>query len=441
MIFEARENAWTSQSERTVTVVCNAWRNITLATPQLWNSFTIRLHPLKPASIQNLTETYLKRSGTLPLAIQIEMHRNEELSKPPYAMFYPIFDRLNAHSHRWDTLVLRIPFSLSTRLTGSPSSAAPRLDSLTIRTTGSSSGPRSSVGFGSHQTQFRPSEVTMSGLYLKAIQIDWSHVKEVDVESLSIDECLQLLCQAPLLKEFSIGNILGDSASTQLQVTHHSLQTWSSTSFETPFSLLCDQLILPKLENLTISDGPSDALERLLKRSSCPLVYFGLCDSDTSGLISLLRAMPHLKHFCFEDLVSSDDEITSLCALLASTATFPADSGESTLFLPRLETVEYYKCPTPLWATVPSWFPPTETQPGMRHRPLSDIYIDVWISPSKMEDKAIDTNTVPKLLDLIDRGFILKVDNYYNSDRKEKPEVNFIEASRRYHDRRGVGPS
>ena len=432
-------------SPGTLTLVCNAWKNIALSTPQLWNSFAIRLYSPTCASTLHLIETYIKRSGALPLAIRINMHKGEDLSHFPYAMFYPMFDILNVHSHRWHTLTLNIPFSLTSRLTGSPSSGASRLDCLAIHKPSSPPGPRSSVGFGSHHAQFRPSMIWMGGLYLDAIQIDWSHVTNVNVVSLSVEECLQLLRLAPLLREFRLGSILGGSGSAQVQVTHYSLQTWDLTSFGPLASLLCNQLTLPKLQCLKIYDGPYDSLERLLKRSSCPLSYFGLCMGDASGLISLFRAMPHLKHFCLEDLSSGDDEITSWCALMASTTTFAADSDESTLFLPRLETVEYYSCPRLLWATIPYWFPPKETKLDIRYRPLSAVHIDVDVPPSEMEDEAIDSNTIQKLINVVGRGFVLRINNVYEDEEEEapepEPEENFVEASMQYHNRRGVTAS
>jgi len=421
-------------STGTLSLVCNAWKDIALSTPQLWNSFAIQLHSPKFAFTLHRTETHLERSGSLPLAIQIDMAMN-----CPDAMFHPILDRLNVHSHRWHTLILCIPFSLTSRLVGDPSRGASRLDSLIIRPTRPTipESRSASVAFGSRHTQFRPSTITMSGLYLNALNIDWSHLIDMNIVSLSVEECLQLLRLAPLLRHLKIRSILHNTqatASTQVQVTHYSLETWDlSTPSRLFSSLLWDQITLPKLTSLNLCDGPCDALGRLLKRSSCPLAYFGLYRGSTSGLVSLLSAMPHLKHLYLENLTSGGDEIATLCALMALTTAYPAHSDESTLFLPRLETVQYYRCPNLVWTTIPSWFPPTETKSNILYRPLSDIDIDVYVLPSEMENEAIDSDTVSKLLDLIGRGFDLTVNNdTYNADEIGEP-TNFIEDSRRYH--------
>jgi len=259
----------------------------------------------------------------------------------------------------------------------------------------------------------------------------------MNIMSLSVEECLQLLHLAPLLRHLRIGSILHNTratASAQAQVTHYSLETWDlSTPSRLFSSLLWDQLTLPKLTSLNICDGPCDSLERLLKRSSCPLVYFGLHRGSTSGLISLFSAMPHLEHLYLKDLTSGGDEIAKLCALMALTTAYPAHADESTLFLPRLEMVEYYRCPNLVWTTIPSWFPPMETKPNILYRPLPTIYIDVYVPPSEMVNAAIDNDTVSKLLNLIGRGFDLTVNNdTYDGDEIGEP-TNFIENSRRYH--------
>ena len=419
----------------TLTLVCSAWKNIAWSTPQLWNVFAIGLRSHQDASILHLTETYLKRSGALPLAIRIYMQEKEDLSQFPSAAFYPTFDSLNVHSHRWHTLALHIPFSLTSRLHGCPSSEAPRLQSLILRTIGRPSGPRSSLGFGSPNAQFRPSTVEMSGLYLKAVQIDWSHTTHVDVLSLSIDECLELLRLAPILQEFEIKSIIdGDTSSEahSLPLTHYSLKKWD-LHFKPSTSILCDCLTLPKLESLTIhGKGPYPSVEHLLQRSSCPLSYFALGNAgggDDLGLIPLFRAMPHLEHFYLADLDAGD--IPDLCALMASTAAFLADSDKTTLFLPRLETVEYFRCPNIPWVTIPSWFPPTEKKPNTLYRPLSTVIIYIYIPPVVMYDHAIDRNTIPGLMEVVHRGFDFMIKNIFYDDEEE--ESDFIEDSRQYH--------
>ena len=418
----------------TLTLVCNVWKNIAWSTPQLWNVFAIELRSYEYASILQLSETYLKRSGALPLAIRIDIHEDEDLSQFPSATFYPMFDSLNVHSHRWHTLALHIPFSLTSRLRGCPSSETPRLQNLILRKIGRPSGPRSSLGFGSSDPQLRPSTIEMSGLYLKAIQIDWSHATHVNVVSLSIDECLELLRLAPILQEFEIKFVIDDNVSLETQslpLTHHSLKKWDFHSRPSS-SILCDYLTLPKLESLTIyGDGPYPSVERLLRRSSCPLSYFGLGDAggDDLGLIPLFRAMPHLEHFYLEDLDAGD--IPNLCTLMASTAAFLAGSDKTTLFLPRLKIVEYFRCPNIPWATIPSWFPPTEKNPDTLYRPLSTVDIYIHAPPTMMHDYAIDRDTIPDLMEVVHRGFDFIIRNTYYDDEDE--ESDFIEDSRQYH--------
>ena len=410
--------------------VCTAWRYIAWSTPQRWNVISIQLHSAHRASILQHIETYHSRSGALPLTIRIHTHRHENLSKFASEMFYPIIDALNLHSHRWQSLEMCIPFSLTSMLHGSHTSGAPQLKNLTIHTDSRFIGPRSRIGFGTHQQLIRPATVNLRGLCLKAVRIDWGHVVQVDVEALRVNECLELLRLAPTLTVFKIDVVLDDDEnadeSTSL-VTHHSLKALQFP-FWGPSLILCDRLVLPALESLWVSWGGlhHSHIEGLLTRSACRLLHFCITDAEctTQILVTLLRLMPHLENLKIMGLTNHSG-INELCVVLARTSAFPANSNHSALFLPRLKT---FHCngQGPVWAIVPSLFPPANKEPHVHYRPLSTVHFEVDDDPSQ-ENGYIDHDIIPKLLDVVDRGFDLKVACIFEEGE------DFIEASRQHH--------
>ena len=425
----------------TLSLVCTAWRDIACSTPDLWNVISMRLRSLESASILQHTEDFLRRSGCLPLILEIKTHKDEDLSKFPSAVFYPLIDALNLHSHRWRTLGMCIPFLLTSRLNGSSPNGTYQLYHLTIESSGRYTDAVSRIGFGSPFGQkMRPAKVEMSGLYLEAVQIDWRHVKRVRVDSLSVGECLELLRLAPELRKLWVRNIYqDDSLEVQSSLTTHYSLKKLECSFWYPTFILYDRLILPALETLLIEGkGPYDSLERLLTRSSCRVSKFHLLETrgDNCSLIPVLRAMPYLEDLLLWDL-DSYHEIGELCALMASTAVHPPVSDPSTLFLSQLKSFNYSGYQDLLWETIPSWFPPADMNPDTLYRPLTTLKIMVFIDRLQGADCFIDRDSLPGLLELAHREDGPSVEIVNINDSKAE---DFIEASRKYHNLPRVGP-
>ena len=423
-----------SSSASILSLVCSAWRDIACSTPQLWNVLSMRLRAPESVSILQHTESFLSRSRSLPLIIRIDTHKYEDLPYFPSATFYPIIDALNLHWHRWHTLELCIPFSLTSKLHCGSHGEESLLQNLSIKVPSQLRGSRSRTGFGSTSRGLvRPAMVNICGLHLKAVQIDWSQVTQVEFDTLSVRECLELLSSAPKLERLDINFFHRTGTSEDgpfIPVTHHSLETLDCP-FGSLTAILFDKLVLPGLEDLNIKGyGPYDSLERLLMRSSYPLVKFHLEEtrSDSWSLIPLLRAMPDLEEIFLWDL-NSYMEIRELCDLMKNTTAFMVESDPSTLFLPRLESFQYHGCPRLLWATIPSWFPPVLESPGTLYRPLSSFSIWLEIHPLEVADYYIDRDSLPGLIDLSEEmGSRFSIKNIH-----DELSEDIIEGSRKYH--------
>ncbi|KAF5356367.1 hypothetical protein D9758_009526 [Tetrapyrgos nigripes] len=73
--------------------VCKLWHTITLATPQLWSRFSLRIRG-KCGSLSHLLEIYLSRSKQHPLTFDVVVNGDGPNSNT-------IIRLLSAHSHRW----------------------------------------------------------------------------------------------------------------------------------------------------------------------------------------------------------------------------------------------------------------------------------------------------------------------------------------------------
>ncbi|KAI0366670.1 hypothetical protein BV20DRAFT_1115234 [Pilatotrama ljubarskyi] len=90
-----------------VSHVCRHWRHIAIHTPHLWTTvhFRTRAHMLRG-------ETYLSRSGHLPIDIYVDTCSEEDYKERKDLLFrqqfLPVFDVVLPHIHRWRELHLKV---------------------------------------------------------------------------------------------------------------------------------------------------------------------------------------------------------------------------------------------------------------------------------------------------------------------------------------------
>ncbi|KAF7374306.1 F-box domain-containing protein [Mycena sanguinolenta] len=81
-------------SPTSLTHICRKWRTIALATPELWRA--IRVDDVSSFH-RSASEVWAKRSRSLPLSVNIEIHRSHEINLP-----------LLAHRAHWEHLTLSV---------------------------------------------------------------------------------------------------------------------------------------------------------------------------------------------------------------------------------------------------------------------------------------------------------------------------------------------
>ncbi|KAJ7253527.1 hypothetical protein C8J57DRAFT_1348365 [Mycena rebaudengoi] len=88
--------------------ICQAWRDLALSTPRLW----ARLHIVAPPSdshlvqtVRDMVDTWLSRSGTLPLSISLTLSKTASQETD----VSDLFQTLIRHSLRWKHLRISLP--------------------------------------------------------------------------------------------------------------------------------------------------------------------------------------------------------------------------------------------------------------------------------------------------------------------------------------------
>ncbi|KAG7099947.1 hypothetical protein E1B28_001740 [Marasmius oreades] len=105
-----------------LTLVCRRWREIALSTAQLWSSLHIYLPPTAQKYEIRLTEVinrraegvkaWLSRSGSLPLSISLVVGLDRDSSGRAVLVYKSVMDVFFSFSHKWGTLMLRVPSCL-----------------------------------------------------------------------------------------------------------------------------------------------------------------------------------------------------------------------------------------------------------------------------------------------------------------------------------------
>ncbi|KAJ7730700.1 hypothetical protein DFH07DRAFT_162317 [Mycena maculata] len=216
--------------------ICRAWRNLALSMPRLWASLHIVVpHNDRIPWINDTTNTWLSRSGALPLSISIA-----SLSKKPRE--YILLRTLIGFSLRWEhiTFIFCTYESLNPLASLSPADV-PSLRTVTIKgLSGTSRAEWSNVGFLAnprvHSVSF-----TASGENVLFIPLRWERLRRLSIRGseISSDTSLDILQKCPLLE------------------TCYLIVTCGKKSPETPYRL-------EHMRNLSVFDKGSKLFEYII---------------------------------------------------------------------------------------------------------------------------------------------------------------------------------
>jgi hypothetical protein len=382
--------------------VCQKWRQLAWATPQLWSSSLIGFHAKGRYSTSNgsdllqLVTEWLDRTASLPLTIGFDQPFEEVHGD---GVYHDVINILNKHSAKWYDVHFDLPARHLHRLCGSSQGnmirrLALRNYCLSIR---DSDIPKFSM-----KSKPSPTGLTLVEVSLLHVDIIWNNLTVASVNSIGVDECFELIRRAPLLENLTLCRIHDDASSdlfpipnTRIVLPH--LQSLELSNFweEDVVAKILDSVCLPSLKQWIHDRSPfpldnmikfigclSSRLKRLKMGIDCGHLY------DENQLPTFLYPLSSLEFLELRiDDSSGEKFFNILCA-----------SAQSPLFLPQLQSLELtgpYPCP--MWKCAFQIF-------TVSHR--QSLRVKVNCKYGRIEDE-----TLKQLLELDDRGFDLSFVN------------------------------
>jgi len=310
-----------------------------------------------------------------------------------------VINILNEHSARWHDVYFDLPSNSLRRLCGS--SQKNILRRLALRHPFSPfTGDFSTFSMRSKPS---PTDLTLRSVDLSYVDILWNNLTVASICRTRADECVELIRRAPLLEALTLQAVDSSSGvfpfpNTRIVRPHlRSLET-SKMWEETAVAEILDSVCLPSLEQWIHDQSPF--------HSCCPLssmVSFMGCLSsglkifklnidrvDCHQVIGLLCNLPSLESL--ELRITSgphptDEFLHLLCA-----------SGQSLLFLPCLQSLEFLYSRSFAWESLPHIY----VLP--RWRSLRVKVSNIFGKTNDIQDE-----TARLLLELVDKGFHLEI--------------------------------
>ncbi|KAF7359267.1 hypothetical protein MSAN_01269000 [Mycena sanguinolenta] len=312
------------------------WRAIALSTPRLWNSIFLNCKDDKVRDNIALCDTWLKRSGSLPLSIRFRRPYHSTGGPAPRAFheWQDLIMTILPYARRWRLLDLDdVPLASSDVFCGL-SDSLPVLEALSIDC---GSAVKLSSGLCARlrsAPKLRLFHFTSIGTSVNEWQtLPWSQLTHIDVGGCSAYDCLYILSVAAtaVACRFSIER---DSTSEHPPVSHSALQTLKIYGYRI-LELIWNNLTCPRLSTLEIETGSSfHDIPSFLARSGAVIQNFALsgCNMDDTRFTACLRTMPGLRRLN----ISEDGACAQFTDLVWESLTWTADSPP---LLPNLESL------------------------------------------------------------------------------------------------------
>ncbi|KAJ6512596.1 hypothetical protein C8R45DRAFT_323852 [Mycena sanguinolenta] len=279
-------------SPTSLTLICRKWRQIALATPELWRAIPINdLSTLdRPTS-----EVWAQRSGSLPLSINIDMGFSEEI--------YPeVLDR----RARWEHLTLTAYYTPAIFIIDGP---MPLLRHLVLRQHDLDG------NFELRDApQLRSAVFTLSG----AVTLPWQQLTHLTMNHSSISQCLQILGQTTNLVCCEVAvwcdesEELDDGLESQIGLACLESLVFNVNP-EGPGTRFLNLLNVPALRSLTIRErclarlDPIGCLTSFIAKSHCRLQILDILGRRRLMPSTYRDAFPSIPELVFNRSYSDED--------------------------------------------------------------------------------------------------------------------------------------
>ncbi|KAJ3501869.1 hypothetical protein NLJ89_g9147 [Agrocybe chaxingu] len=254
--------------------VCRRWREIVQATPRLWTFISINIGRHDMQTYTPFIDTWLSRSGRLPLTIAIFESKGSEpdegfLEADEDTDPSGLIKVVNTLSSRWECLDVSISTSVVLKQLQCDLSGAPGLESLRIRTfpnDDSTDYPTFNEGI-----PFMPSprNVFLSSMRPDSVFIRWNLVKCVNINHVNPAELLMIFADAANISHVHIRSLTRDRDLPLHPVVHRALRMLKFVTSQNIDDIL-NNLTVPSLQSLHVR-AFSPSLTSMIARSKPPL--------------------------------------------------------------------------------------------------------------------------------------------------------------------------
>jgi len=349
--------------------VCQKWRQLAWATPELWTSLSI-IPNAKYNSIDHppLVNEWLERSASLPLTIRLEDHwgwfDDDDM----------MINILNKHSARWLDLQLNLPARHLHRFSGS--SQGNILGRLSLCYPPHPPGPSEFSTF-SMKSKPSPIVLTLRTVGLSHVDIGWNNLTNAWVAGIGVDECFELIRRAPLLENLKLQAIDPSSSIFSIpdtRIVHRQLNYLGLFNIkEGVLVQLLDLLCLPSLEQW-IHDLSPFPLENMIAFTGCfssCLQIFKINIDKIDYHHQVIALLSHLSSLKFLELRAIEQHLEEDLIILLCVC------AESPRYLPHLQSLEFLCKFNFPWKSLPPIFALPRWQTlRVRVKPLLKLVID-----------------------------------------------------------------
>ncbi|KAJ6512598.1 hypothetical protein C8R45DRAFT_960835 [Mycena sanguinolenta] len=280
----------------TLTHICRKWREIALATPELWRAIRVNdfYAPRRPIS-----EAWAKRSGSFPLSINIDIGRSGEI--------YPeLLDR----RVRWEHLTLNVYAPVVLIIDG----PLPLLHHLELA-------QHDEIGRFELRDATQLRSVVFRYKFSKEVTLPWQQLTRMTIDHIRADRCLPILQQTTNLVHcdlalwFPVNYELNDEP--RPHITLPFVETFVfNISPQNIGTQLLDLFTMPTLRSLTVPErclglDPVVFLNAFLAKSHCRLQYLDITGRRSRIRSTYRTAFPSIPNLVFNRSYfgeSSDEE-------------------------------------------------------------------------------------------------------------------------------------
>lgn len=320
-----------------LTLVCRSWHNVALTTPRLWARLSIEIWNLEEKRLERILSQMsklLERSMAMPLTCSLrffdDCSRSDEEVDRESALCRPIIELLLQHAHRWSDVVIQSPDyveSLTSPLTveAIPFPNLRRLSLWGIDT------EQLTLSLTPEQTPLLEALVVPSSA-LRTWSLNWSQLLSLHIldhednpEYLSVVFAILPCCSQ--LRElrvqchcFETGEVIIPLQNTgRTVVLPHLTYLSLATNRDDLICAFTDKISAPALitlflEGFDARHAPRSVIS-FLEHHSKTIETFDLgprCKAGQTGLASLWKRLPNMKHLRLHHDASTGDILRSL---------------------------------------------------------------------------------------------------------------------------------